>query len=159
IARELTHVDSLLREGLIDELPADWCRRLKLKVRPANRSKAIVVKRDILGPHGERLIELDHIVFDDQLREGAPGGDVWLDLRLVHPVDRESEYRCSISTRFDIADKLVSAAIAGVQRRWSARFGAHFFRRGEAKRYVYSPQAGKVTRAFGARSRYSLARE
>ena len=40
-----------------------------------------MVRRD------ESLIELDRVVFDQQLREAALGGDVWLEVALVHPVE------------------------------------------------------------------------
>lgn len=109
-----------------------------------------------MARRGEALVELDRVVFDQQLREGAPGGDVWLEVALVHPADRPSGYRCLISTRFTLAEKKVSSTIATVQRRWSKRFGANFFQPGEVNRYVYSAQSETVTRAYGAHSRYGF---
>jgi len=109
-----------------------------------------------MARRGEPLVELDRVVFDQQLREGAPGGDVWLEVALVHPADRPSGYCCLISTRFTLAEKKVSSTIATVQRRWSKRFGANFFQPGEVNPYVYSAQSETVTRAHGAHSRYGF---
>lgn len=112
-----------------------------------------------MGQATQSLVEIDRVLFDQQLREGAPGGDVWLDVALVHPAGLPSRYRCLILTRFSLADKKVTAAVAMVQERWSQEFGADFFKQGDAKPYVYSPASGKVTRAYGARSRYAIANE
>ncbi|MDX2169909.1 MAG: hypothetical protein SF182_22755 [Deltaproteobacteria bacterium] len=102
------------------------------------------------------MVELDRVVFDQQLREGAPDDDVWLEVALVHPAALPGQYRCVISTRFVLADKRVAAAVAKVQQGWSKRFRAYFFRVGEARRFVYDPNARKITRAHGAKSRYEL---
>ena len=159
VAREVSHVDELLRAGLMDELPAEWCRRLKLPIGAANKLKVIVVREHITGPRGEPLAELDRVVFDYELREGAPRGEVWLDVALVHTADLPSDYRCCISTRFTLADKRVRSTIVNVQRRWSGQFGAHFFEQGEVKPYVYSLRSGKLARAYGKGSRYNMARD
>ncbi len=157
VAREVSYVDALLCGGHIDDLSADWCRRLKLPVRAANRRKVIVVEKEICGRRGERLVEVDRVVFDEQLQEGAPGGDVWLEVALVCPAERPSHHLCWVSTRFSLVDKKVCATVAEVQCRWSQRFGVPFFEQREVKPYVYSPRSGTVTRAYGAQSRFEIA--
>jgi hypothetical protein len=158
-AREITHVDGILGYGSVDDLPADWCKRLSIPVRAANRRAVLKVEKKICDPLGEPFIERDRVEFDQELREGAPGGDAWLDVALVYPSDLPSYYRCWISTRFALSDKRVSSIVAQLQHRWSERFGAHFFKQGEAKPYVYSPLSGEAMRVYGAKSRYKIARD
>lgn len=157
VAREVTQVELILHKGRLDRLPEEWCKRLRVPVRAVNKGRILDTDEEICGPRGEPMVEIDRVVFDEQLREGAPGGDVWLEVALVHPADLRDDYRCSISTRFTLDDEEVIAKVAAVQARWSERLNAYFFGFGEAKRYIVDPTSGKLTRAYGARSRYRIA--
>lgn len=159
VAREVPRVEAILDIGNLDDLPPEWCRRLGLPANGENKGKVLVALRTVSGPDGEPLTEIDRVVFDEQLKEGAPGGEIWLEVALVHPPESKSQYRCSISTRFALSDARVAKAVAEVQSRWAERFGAHFFQSGEVKPYIVNPESGQATRAYGARSRFAIAED
>ncbi len=156
---EISYVEACLNSGSFEELSAEWCRRLGLPVLPANKLKVMRIETQIYGPDGEPMVELDRVKFDGDLQGWAPGGDVWLEVALVHPSNAPGDCRCSISTRFALTDREVAAKIAAVQDGWVERFGVRFLKRGEAKPYLFDPIRGTYKRLSGRRSLYPAVTE